>query len=109
MAQVSRGERIRVGLASGAVVEGRYQSVRGPTPSDPELYIVVESGDVGRLAEPAPGQEKVTPAATLVRASDVRRIEVEVTGSGWLIGAAIGFAVDAAILYFAAVTPKGTT
>jgi hypothetical protein len=80
--RLERRERIIVRLRSGARVSGRYVGVHGPTPSDPESYLLVDT------------EQRVES----VRASDVCILSVEVPGKGWLYGGLIGVAIDATLV-----------
>ena len=79
--RLERGERVVINV-TGSQIEGRYVGRHGPTPQDPELYLLIESED-GIVSVPA---------------SEVRSVGIEVTGKGWLYGAIVGAAVDVAVI-----------
>ena len=80
--RLERRDRVIIHLRSAARVSGRYLGVHGPTPRDPESYLLVDTGSRVRS----------------LRASEVCAVSVEVAGRGWLYGALIGAAIDTAIV-----------
>ena len=74
------GDKVRLHLKDGSRVDGRYRGTVGPTSRDPEVYLWID-GD----------------QPWLVAASDVRSLEVEVDGKGWLHGGMVGLLVDVAL------------
>jgi hypothetical protein len=84
---LEKGDFVKLKLANGSVVEGRYAGLTGPTAQDPESYLVLNLDLEYRRARPN-GQ-----MARFV-ASDIREVGVEVSGHGWVYGLLIGLALD---------------
>lgn len=80
-------DRIVVFRANGQRIEGRYLGALGPTPRDPDTYLIID-------ADPKP---------VFVSASDVKALGVEQSGKGWLYGGLIGLAVDATLVVVASI------
>jgi hypothetical protein len=79
--RLTAGDRVRLHLRDGTRVDGKYLGTAGPTPHDPEVYLRVD-------------QEQVR----MVAASEVRSVDVEVNGKGWLYGGSIGLLVDVTLV-----------
>jgi len=79
---------VRVWFGNGQRIDGRYLGVVGPTPRDPETYLIID-------ADPKP---------KLVAASQVKSLGVEVLGKGWLYGGLIGLVVDVTLVVIAVVS-----
>jgi hypothetical protein len=86
--QLERGDRVIMVTRRGFRAEGKYVGSLGPTPRDPERYVVVENDD-GLIHLPL---------------SEVRSVAVEVTGKGWCYGALTGLALDVLVVVVFALT-----
>jgi hypothetical protein len=80
--RLERDDCVKLWLANGESIQGHYLGMHGPTPRDPESYLVIDE-------EPKP---------RLVPVSQVKTLGVEVSGKGWMYGALIGLAVDVMVL-----------
>lgn len=92
---LAKGDRIELKLANGNTLSGRYAGVVGPSATDPESHVLVES---------EPGHRRDPVSVTSVATSQIREVGVEVTGYGWAKGMLIGLVVDVAFIAWVSST-----
>lgn len=80
-------DRVMVWRSNGERLEGRYLGAFGPTPRDPETYLIIDA----------------SPSVVLVAASDIKALGIEQSGKGWLYGGLIGLAVDVTLVVAASL------
>lgn len=80
--QLTKNERVRLILANGARVEGRFLGALPATSRDPQSYLLID------------GQDGIARVAS----RNIKTLGIEVTGNGWLYGGLIGLAVDVTLV-----------
>ena len=96
---LTRGDRVRVHLRRGTRLDGTYAGTRRPATHAPEGYLLLETratpdgGDTDSVSS-EPGSPTAGDTVQAVSVSEIRSIDIEVSGREWLYGGVIGLALD---------------